>query len=129
VQHVALNLWLKLGIIMDQHDYASVDVCLHDNMTMKIPIKQSGWRSRKIRPSFRKQGWLKTFASRSSLSWNLWPIISLTAHQNLTTWKLNNFLIASTYITSILILKGSRDLNDKKLRNKFLVARANGITT
>ena len=31
--------------------------------------------------------------------------------------------------TSILILKGSRDLNDKKLWNKFLVARANGITT
>jgi len=28
---------------------------------------------------------------------------------------------------SILILKGSRDLSDKKLWNKFLVARANGI--
>ena len=31
--------------------------------------------------------------------------------------------------TSILKLKGSKDLSDKKLRNNFLVARANGITT
>ena len=31
VQHLALNLWLKLGIIMDQHDYVSVDVCLHND--------------------------------------------------------------------------------------------------
>jgi len=29
---------------------------------------------------------------------------------------------------SILILKGSKDLSNKKLWNKFLVARANGIT-
>jgi len=28
----------------------------------------------------------------------------------------------------LLILKWSRDLSDKKLWNKFLVARANGIT-
>jgi len=30
--------------------------------------------------------------------------------------------------TSTLILKGSRDPSDKKLRDKFLVARANSTT-
>jgi len=36
--------------------------------------------------------------------------------------------IINSWYYSILILKGSRDLSDKKLWNKFLVARANGIT-
>ena len=33
------------------------------------------------------------------------------------------------YASKLLILKGSRDLSDKKLWNKFLVTIANGITT
>jgi len=36
--------------------------------------------------------------------------------------------MACSTTSILLILKGSRDLSDKKLWNKFLVARANGIT-
>ena len=44
--------------------------------------------------------------------------------------SIGHFVAPTVYYASkLLILKGSRDLSDKKLWNKFLVAIANGITT